>query len=650
VASIINTGISALTAFQRQLSTTGHNIANVNTDGYSRQRVELDTRTPQASSAGFIGSGVDAAAVRRVYDEFLVERVRNYTSAAEEFGLYQSRAAMVDNIIADPDAGVSPVMQDFFNALQDVADDPTSIPARQVLLNRAAVLSDRFESLDSWLSNLRRQLNQDLDSFVKVTNSLAEGIADLNARILEVSNGNPANPPNDLLDQRDRMVDELSRYVSVSTFAQDDGSLNVFVGNGQALVVGATANRLSVADNPAVPDQKEVVIQQGGVPTYITDQLSGGQIGGLLRFREQVLNPTQNSLGLVAIGLASFVNAEHATGMDLDGDLGGALFGVAPPQVLANPANSGTVTVGFDDVAELTNLEYRLSYDGATWNLTRNDTGQAVAMSGTGTPADPFVADGLSIVIGPGAAAGDSYQLRPSRGGAGGMGLLISDARDIAAADPVATGTVGGNAGTGDIGAGYLATRTGNTPLATPLTLVYNSGTAAFDVLSGAPPGPLVPSGLPAVPYDPATDSGSALTVSLPGLGDFNFTMTGTPANGDQFTLTDNAGGVGDNRNALRLADLRDQPLLLGGTASLADTYGYMVADVGTRTSQAQTSATVQQQLLAQASEARAMVSGVNLDEEAANLVRFQQAYQAAAQVISVANSLFDTLLGAVRR
>ena len=276
-----------------------------------------------------------------------------------------------------------------------------------------------------------------------------------------------------------------------------------------------------------------------------------------------------------------------------------------------------------------------------------------MALSGAGTIASPFVAEGMSIVIGAGAAAGDSYWLRPTRTGASDLALLVNHERDIAAADPVRASATAGNSGTGVISTGALTSRSGNTKLgamAPPgVTLTYLAG-SQLD-LSAAPAGAtFVDANGNAVASPIAYASGQTVRVSIPNLGVYELVLTGTPGVGDTFTLADNTGGVGDNRNARRLADLQNTNLMIGGTASFADTYGALIADVGTKTHQAENNAMVQEHLLGQAEAAKSEVSGVNLDEEAADLVRFQQAYQAAAQVISVANSLFDSLLSAVRR
>jgi flagellar hook-associated protein 1 FlgK len=652
MASIINTGISALNAFKRQMETTGHNIANVNTDGYSRQRVQFGSRPAEATPQGFIGSGTEITSIRRSYDDYLAGRVRSYNASHEEFAIYEQRANQIDNVIADASAGLDSMMQQFFASVNDVADDPSSIPTRSVMINRAEQLTDRFNALDNWFTDIRNQLNRDLEREANEINSLASSLAQVNARVASL-NGIGSGVPNDVLDERDRLVDDLSRYTTVSTVEQSDGAMNVFIGTGQSLVVGSTFSTLSVEQGSEATDRRELHIRQGNGPKIdVTAQMTGGSLGGLLRFRDEVLDESHNALGRVAIGMAEYFNAEHRTGMDYDGDLGGNFFSaLQPTPASANKGNASgsAVTLGFADVSALTTHEYQLSYDGSAWSMRDLNTGRVVSLSGTGSAADPLVGDGISITV-VAASAGDSYRLRPTREAAADIGVLVNNARDIAAAEAVLASASTTNAGTGVIGAGAQVSRVASpSRLTAPLTLQFNAAANRFDIYSGSPPSG---GAIGSVAYNPATDTGSTLTVpgSITGLGDYSFSMNGTPADTDRFVLSDNSGASGDNRNARRLADLQAANLMIGGTATLANTYGSMVADVGTKTHQAANNATIQQHLLSQAESAKAEVSGVNLDEEAADLVRFQQAYQAAAQVINVANTLFDSLLGAVRR
>lgn len=553
---ILGIATSGLIAAQRGLATTGHNIANVNTDGYSRQRTEQVERSPSFTGAGFIGNGVDVGSVTRAYDGFLNAQLRNSLSAHGELETYHWLASQVDNFLADPDAGLSPSLQAFFDSVQDVANDPTSIAARRVMLTEGETLARRFNALNGRMDELRNQVNQRLGTNIEEINGLAKNIAALNERIV-IAYNQAGKPPNDLLDQRDLLAQQLAQKVGTSLFEQKDGALNVFIGNGQALVIGTTANRLSLKNSAYDPGQKDIAISAGGSETVvITGAIGGGEIGGLLRFGSEVLDPAQNALGRIAAGFVATFNAQHSAGSDLDGNAGTDFFSdVTNPAIgqyswFGKQTNNGdaVLSVAFDNgvvtgTADLTASDYRLDYDGSQYTLTRlSDNTQFTNATGN------FTVDGLTIGIESGSAApNDSFLIRPFRRVAGDLSVTLTEPRQIAAA-------------------------------------------------------------------------------------------------GSPFA------GPGDNTNARALADLQTAPLLMGGNASFQDTYNDIVGDVGTLTRSAEIDSTAQKQLLDHAREARDSVSGVNLDEEAANLLRYQQAYQAAAQLIPALNTLFDALIGAVRR
>lgn len=648
---LLGIGSSALLAYQRALSTVSHNVANVNTEGYSRQRVDLSARQPSGTGNGFAGTGVDVTSVRRVYDQFLTNEIRGHSSSHQELETLHGLSSGLDNLLADSSAGLSPAMNAFFDASQGVADDPTSTAARQVLISEADALANRFHDLDRWVEDTRAGVNGQLDASVQNINQLTGAIAEINQQIITAQGAAGGQPPNDLLDQRDQMVLELSGMVSVSTTMQDDGSLNVFMGSGQVLVLGTDQNSLSVRAGAGDPTQLDIMLSAGGGTTVdVTSLVSGGELGGLLRFRGQVLDPAQNDLGRIAIELGSFVNAQHRSGLTLDGLLGQDFFSVAGPEILADAGNSGSVTASFDDVSMLTAEDYKLQFGGSAWTLTQAGTGQVVPLTGSGTAADPFVAEGVSIVIGPGATAGDSYTIRPTRTGAAGIGITVTDPRDLALAAPLSTSTIPGNTGTGTISAGVV-TDIDNTAFQTlpgqltPEVLIRFTSPTSYEVLDQS-----TMATLDTGSYDPATGEEIFPTENLAIDYGYQVRIAGNPAAGDTFSIASNTDGTGDNRNALLLAGLQTQRLMDGGTTSFTDAYGQVVADVGTSTRQAQVNSEAQQRMLEQSEAARASVSGVNLDEEAADLLRFQQAYQAAAQIIAVADEMFETLIGAVRR
>lgn len=658
MADLLNIGTSGLLAFQNALTTTSHNISNVNTDGYSRQRVELDTRFPERTGAGFFGTGVDTTSVQRITDKFLTQQVRVQTSQSSRLDTFYELSSRVDNVLANPDAGLAPSLQEFFDAVHGVADNPTSQAARQVLISNAESLVDRFHSVYDRLFALHREVNTKLEGAVGEVNMLAKGIADLNKQIIQEQGKAGGQPANDLLDQRDELLRRLSEQVSVTTVAQDDGAINVFVGTGQTLVIGGTANKLAIIANNYDQSTYEIAITAANASSTspagpnVTRLLTGGVIGGLVGFRDQVLTPAENSLGRIAITLEQTFNEQHKLGLDLQGAQGLDFFNfigdTANALVVPSSANLGTATGSFviSDLQQLTTSDYLLQTpDGSNFNLVRRSDNTVVgSFAGPGTYN--AASEGLTITIGAGAVAGDTFEIRPTRSGGNDIQQLIFDTNRIAASAPLRIDTTLANFGTGTMTQPLAdTTSTGLSALlaAGDITMVYDQTAKVFN-LSGAVSGSFA--------YDPATTT----SVSVD-LGAFNaaysgvtFDVSGVPLQGDSFTLTDNVGGVGDNGNALQLAALDTQRLLNNGTTTMQAAYGQLVSDVGSRTHQAETAATAQQVVLRGAEEAKQAVSGVNLDEEAANLIKYQQAYQAAAQTIAVAQTLFQSLLDAVRR
>lgn len=655
MTEMLNIGVSALLAYQRTLTTTGHNIANANTEGYNRQRVELATRIPQQLGESWVGTGVQVTQITRQYDQFLANSVRSSLSATSEMDTYYTNASRLDNLLADSDTGLDPAIQDFFTAMNTIADDPTSIAARRVFMLEAQSMVDRFHDLNSEINESRRQLNNELTSLTSEITSIASNLADLNARIITAT-----GDPNDLLDERDLLLNNLSELVSVSTVAQSDGAINVFIGNGQSLVTGTTSSSLSTAVN-ADGNNMDIVYTTQNSSQVVTSFITGGEVGGLLSYRSEILDNAQNMLGLVALGITDELNTQHQRGMDLDGNLGGLMF--STPQtgqgvVIQDSAATGTVTFAYDDISDVTSSDYMLIYNGGTsYTLTRLSDDTTFALD-TATPAT-LTNDGFTLTLGGAPAVGETTYIRPTRGAAGNLSLSLTDPRQVAAAAPIVTGAASGNTGTtGAISAGAVeditnASFTTTAGALTPPIMIRFTSATTYSIYDNT---------TPAAPV--LLEAGIAYTAGAevfptPGLLDYGYSVqiTGAPATGDEFTIDYNTDGVGDNRNALAMAELQTANVLLGdsasslaATSSIQGAYAQLIADVGTRTNVAESNYNSQKALLDFNEESYSAVSGVNLDEEAANLVRFQQAYQAAAQVISVSNTLFDSLLSAVRR
>jgi len=544
--SIIGTALSGLMAAQRSLETASHNIANVNTEGYSRQRTENATRQAEYSGVGFVGQGVNVATVARSYDQFVTSQLNTSTTAFSETNSFYKMASQVDNILANEATGLSPTLKAFFSAVNEVANDPASIPARQVMLSEAESLTGQFSSLSSQFDALRQQTNNQMQGITAEINSFAQGVAELNGKII-IDSGLSATErlPNDLLDQRDALIAKIAEKISVSTVPQADGSLSVFVGSGQSLVLGVNASRMSIGNSATDGLHKNILINDQN----ITNQVTGGELAGALKFRDEVLDPAQNQLGLVAAGLAAEFNARQVAGFDLNGSSGAALFdfGTQPIVVNANSANPGgvgsLVSASFDAppaTAQLVASDYLLSFDGSDYTLKQLSDNTTTTFSSA-----PITGPGFTLTPS-GSVAGDSFLIRPTFEAAKKITTSMIDPKAIAAA--------------------------GSTPV-----------------------------------------------------------------------------GPGDNTNALEMAKLERKTALLGGKSTFTEVYGQLVSKVGTLTHAASVSSAAQEVMLSQAQTARENVAGVNLDEEAANLIKFQNAYQASAQSISITNALFDTLLGAVR-
>lgn len=640
MGDILSNGVSALVAFQQSLATVSNNISNVNTPGYTLERVNLSEQTPQPTGAGYIGNGVLATGVQRVYSQFLNQQVVSSTASDQQLQTLYQLSSQVDNLLGSSQAGLSTALQQFSSALQTVANDPTSAANRQALVSQGDALVQTFHSVSGQLSSLGGSVNQSLANDAGQITTIAQGIAQLNQKIVASGSASSAGQaPNALLDQRDALVTKLAKLVSVTTTTQSNGALNVFIGNGQGLVVGTTAGTLSAVPSATNAAQTDLTLSFGKQATVVTDQLNGGDVGGLLQFQSQVLTPSINALGRIAIGMASQFNAQQHLGVDQNGQIGGDMFSVPTTQVLTNASGTSSVTASVQNPALLTTSDYQLSYSGSAWTLTRLSDGTNVALSGNGTATSPLTGDGLSIVVSGTPQAGDRYLLQPTGQAAQQISMAFSDPTKIAAAAAVTVNAAVDSAGnplnSGNAQfSGVAATGAATLPLGSDITFTYNSSTQTFSYSGGA-------SG--SFTYNPATDSGKTFTAA-----GIQFQITGTPANGDQFVMSNTGSGSGDNTNALAMAGLMNQKTLSNNTASFSDAYAQLVASVGTQTQQADTGQKAQAALLQQAQQARDSVSGVNLDQQAAKLVQFQQSYQAAAKVIATGQTLFQSLLQAV--
>lgn len=627
MTGILSTGTSALLAFQRALGTVGHNVANAATPGYSRQRVDLAARPGQATSAGTIGQGVDVARLQRLADGLVFARQVDSSGELGRLSQLSSLAGRVDGLVSDPATGLSTQWSSFFNAARGLTADPASPIARSQLLTAADQLATRWRSLDKQLSTLDTETNQRLLGKVGDANVLASEIAALNQNIAAAG----SNVAPDLLDARAQRIDQLATLVGAESLAQDDGSINVFTSGGQALVLGNRAMTLTTAPDPFRPERLQVALQGSGGKVPLPAASVSGEVGGLLEFRDRVLDPTRAELGRLATAFAESANAVQRAGVDYNGAPGADMFTLAPPRVDAHTGNTGsaTLTASVDDLAAVKGNDLVLRFDGA-WSATRADTGETVAMSGTGSSADPFKVSGIALVIGGTPAVGDRHALRPTADASASLRLALADPAKVAAAAPLQA-----RADTGNLGDARAASTT-----VTDAAAFAGFAGASIEFIDAS--NYTIDGGAPI-----AYVAGSA--IANPSTG-WSMTLSGTPAGGDSFILARTPPRSSDNGNARELGALDQKGLLEGSTQSMTLGLSQLTARVGTQARHADLGVEAQSAIHNQVIAERESVSGVNLDEEAANMLRYQQAYQAAAQVISTADSMFQSLLSAVRR
>ena len=660
MASLLNIGLTGLSASQAYLNTTSHNIANAATPGFHRQTVTQEARDPQYSGGAFFGTGTGVTGVARSYSQLLEGQVLSADSRRAEYAAYSQFISQLDNVLADADTGLTPALNEFFGALQNVTSNPTNVAARQALLSSGETRSARFRTLDGRISEIAEGVETEMRSTLESINGYAAAIAELNERMVISRTGGAGSAANDLLDQRDQAIAELNRLVKVSTVEQRDGSTSVFIGSGQSLVMGNRAKQLELGDQLDENGRSMITVRanSGAVEPLAESLVGGGTLGGLLAARREGTASAQRSLGLLATTLATEFNSQHALGLDLEGRLGGDFFKIGGVRV--DPSDSGlSVRIDPGQVSSLTGSDYSLRYDGAAFQLTDLATGNAVpaAQMQLVTEADGSTtirAQGL-VFTGARSTLTEPAFVYPTRYTAGAIEVANRDPRAVAAAAPVLASPTRGDGSSLRIEQSGLLSRgsaAAGTELGLPaLKYTFNAVDKRFE-LDAAAPGA---AGWPAtLAYDPATSAaGESFTLEGPGGVRLELKISGTPAANDVIALADNKSGVADNRNAALLGALQTDKLLFGSggqaTATLNNAYAQLVAKVGSKTREVQAGERTQTSLLDQAKASRDAVSGVNLDEEAANLVRFQQSYQAAAKVMGVAQRLFDEILAIAR-
>lgn len=676
MASLINIGMSGLGAAQSGMYTLGNNIANADVESYSRQQNVQKTKGGQQVGQVFIGSGTTLADVRRVYNAFLENQLRSTTSLSSDASSYLNQITPLDTALSSSDTGITAALKSFFSAMQDAAAKPTEDASRQLLLTSAQSLAKRFNTLSAQLNQQNSDINANMASMADQVNNLTKTIAELNDQISRVSS--ISGQPNDLLDQRDGAVRELSKLIGTDV-VEREGNYDIYLKNGQALVLGKTTQTLGVEPSATDPTRMSLILNRGSTQMDITSSASGGELGGLIRYRKETLDPALNELGRVALVVADAINSQLAQGIDKNGEFGATLFGdinsaaaISQRSIAktGNSAGSGNLDVTIKDSGKLSTSDYQVTFTSATGYSVRKLPEGTDMGSFDLTDTPPPVIDGFTLSLnGGGLSAGDSFKITPTRNAAAGIDTVLTDPKRLALASPLSATSGSGNKGTGVITQPTLTSemdiydaaqrsqlQTG-LKYSTPVKLVFGDDTSspqAYKMYDAK--GTEIGSGT----IVPGQENKLQLSVPMvdgsgnPLGGNFTFEMSvsGAPKNGDSYTVALAGAGSADNRNAQSVIDLQTKSTVEVGAdgkgISLTDAYAKLVSNVGGKAGQAQMDSDATTALHTSALDSRNGLSGVSVDEEVGNLVKFQQYYTASSQIIKAAQETFATLINSL--
>ncbi len=647
-STLMGIGTRAMAANLAALQTVGNNIANANTQGYSRQQVQLATAKGQYTGAGFFGQGVNVTTVVRSYDRFLTGQAAATNSLASADQARLEQLTQLENVLPLGEAGIGHAARQMLDAFVDVANNPSDASARQVVMTRARELAARFQAAGEQLNTLQTGVTQDLRSDIDTVNALAQQVAVLNR---EISGLNGAgHTPNDLLDQRDQLVSQIGSYINVTSIEASDGSVGLFIGGGQSLVLGSTTNRLVAAPDPFDPSKSQLALEEGGVARLVPgNSIAGGRIAGLVRFQNEDLAAARNLLGQLAVALSGAVNRQQSLGLDgsQPARAGAPLFSVGAPRTLASTDNTGdaTFSLAVSDYTHVQASDYELRFDGTNYTLLRLSDGAEVE----GSPFDPAAlaagveVEGLHLQMTGGTpAAGDRFVLQAVAPSAADMRLVMNDPRGLAAAAAVTSTFSVDNTGTARMASLGVVDPAAHDP-ALSVRITFNSDSGGYDY-------ELLDAGNAVVGNGTGTwSAGSPIEIN-----GFALALSGVPRDGDVIDVARTTSPGANNGNANAFVALANENFvgamtLAGGTLvpgrNITEAYASALSDIGVRVQSARAASDISSSMAQTAEAARANKAGVNLDEEAARLIQFQQSYQAAAKMLQVATSVFDTLL-----
>jgi flagellar hook-associated protein 1 FlgK len=685
--SLLNIGMSGLSASQSSLMTTGNNIANADTAGYSRQQTVQGTKASNQFGNLYIGTGTTLADVRRVYNSYLDAQLQTTTSLDSDAKAYAGQVTPLDTLLSDSSTGVDGALTKFFASVQNVNAKPGDDASRQLLLSDAKALSNRFNSVSSQLTAQAASINGNLANMANQVNKLAATVAQLNQKISEVSKS--GGMPNDLLDARNETVRQLSTFTGTQVIERD-GNLDVYLGSGQPLVMGGTSSTLQVVPSQADPSRLGIQLNRGSSTVDITSVMTGGEMGGLLRYRSTVLDPAMNELGRVALVVADQMNSLQAQGIDKNGAFGSNLFNsinsaaqIASRSVatVGNSAGSGNFDVTIKDSGKLTINDYKVTFtSGTNYTVQRLPDGTSMGAFSTLTTPPPVI-DGFSLTLSGGtAAAGDTFKITPTRNAATNIKTEMTDPQRLAMAAPLSAAIAPGGSGTLTISSSGQPTLTTHFDIydpattqtiqdglknSTPVKVVFGASggaTQTYQMLDAKGnllgSGSIVPNQNNTLSLNIPLVDATGAAIMDPGppavqrTASFDMTIAGSPGTASAINISFAQPGTLDNRNGTALAGLQTKQVVDTGAASkgisLNDAYGKLVEGVGSKAAQSKLDTAATDAILANAKGARDSLSGVDLDEESGNLVKYQQYYTASSQIIKAAQETFSTLINSL--
>ncbi len=619
---VMDIGASALRTAYTRLQTTSHNIANASTPGYSRQDALVEARASSYSGSGFLGGGVSVMTVERTYSQHLTRELNSATAQQSADKARADALSRLDSLFADSENGIGARYDSLNASLADMVNQPYDESARTVAMQRAGDLAQSLSSTDSELARLSDDSALQAKGTITDLNARLKDLAALNNRI-GAANGS-LHSPNDLLDQRDALIEKINGSIKVSTHINEDQTASLFASTGDALVLKQDAAVLGLDTDSKDPDRLRVTVEMGNNVLPLKDELiTGGALAGQLQFHNDDLRAARARIGQLAGSIAEGYNRQQALGVDADGIAGGPLFQIGAGQAVAATTNDGDATfeVTMADGSALKASDYKLELEGGAYKVTRLSDDTETILSTL-----PDTVDGVRFELTGGAMAeGDSFAIRTGTAFASGFAMRLASPDDWATAYPAVPSLGADNQGS--VAIADFAVTDVDANVASPVTISFQAdGRLAIDGGSG---GPLT---------DVEWTSGEPVEVN-----GWSITLTGTPQAGDTVTVGATKDLSADNRNARALLALSENGMVDGLSAS--DAVGAMVGEIGSRSQAANNLLTQSESWATGARAARDEVSGVNLDEEAARLLQYQQSYQAAAKVIATAQNMFDSLL-----